>query len=340
MKKLLIAVIILAVIAAGLLGYLWYQTSHIFVDDAVYAKNAKELDLRGTEISLQHYKTVQSQLPECVILWDVPFQGGAVASDTTTLTMQGAAEADLKMIPYFTALKTVNVTGCQDYAMLEELQAMLPGAVVNYTVDLGGTAADHFATELELQPGSYDYDLLMENLKYIPDVQRITFYQTELDAERFEALQAAFESITFDYTVDLLGTELTAQSTSVDLSKMTSADLDAVISKLPLLASLETIQLAPGTEEGGLTLEEAAKLKQAVPEVQLKYSFELYGEVIDTDVESLSYKNARKLITNDTIGQLQLALEIMNNCTKVVLDNTAVSDETMAMVRKILRGEK
>lgn len=339
MKKLLIVVIVLAVIAAGLLGYLWYQTSHIFVEDAVYAKNAAELDLRGTGVSLEHYLTVRSQLPDCEILWDVPFQGGAYANDTKILSMNGVGAEDIKMLPYFTELKTLNVSGCEDYVLLEELQVKFPDVTVHYTVDLGGLAVDRFTTELELQPGDYDYDILMENLVHLPDMQSITFLQTQMDAEKFDAIQTAYASITFGYTLDLLGMELTADTTSLDLTKMTSADLDSVLAKLPLLASLESIELAPGNEAGGLTLEEAAKLKAAAPEAALKYTFELYGEVIDTDAESLYYKNKRKDITNDTIGQLRMALELMNNCTKVVLDNTAVSDETMAQLREDFRGK-
>lgn len=339
MKKLLIVVIVLAVIAAGLLGYLWYQTSHIFVEDAVYAKNATELDLRGTGVSLEHYLTVRSQLPDCDILWDVPFQGGVYANDTKILSMNGVGAEDIKMLPYFTELKTLNVSGCEDYVLLEELQVKFPNVTVHYTVDLGGLAVDRFTTELELQPGDYDYDILMENLVHLPDMQSITFLQTQMDAEKFDAIQTAYASITFGYTLDLLGMELTADATSLDLTKMTSADLDSVLAKLPLLASLESIELAPGNEAGGLTLEEAAKLKAAAPEAALKYTFELYGEVIDTDAESLYYKNKRKDITNDTISQLRMALEIMNNCTKVVLDNTAVSDETMAQLREDFRGK-
>jgi len=120
---------------------------------------------------------------------------------------------------------------------------------------------------------------------------------------------------------------------------MTSKDLGEVLEKLPLLAGVQTVQLAPGTDENGLTLEEVAKLKQAAPEVNIKYSFELYGESFTTDDETMYFKNKRKEINNDTLSQLRYALDIMNNCQKVTLDNTAASDAECAKLREDYRGK-
>ena len=339
MKKLLIVVIVLAVMAAGLFGYLLYQAGHIYVEDAVYAKSAKELDLRGTGISVQHYEAVRSQMPDCNIIWDVPFQGGTVDSNVSELSANGFTGADLQMIPYFTNLKTVNVSNCTDYVLLEGLQAMLPGCKVQYAVDLGGTDAGLETTELNLTPGTYNYNSLMENLKHMPTVQRITFLQTELDAAKFADIQAAYPNISFDYTVELLGEELTAEATSVDLSAMTADDLEMVIGKLPLLASLETIRLADADGSNGLSLEQLKQLKDAAPNVQLKCNFSLYGETINTDDEEMLFRNKRKFINNDTLYQLRQALEIMNNCKRVVLDNTAASDAEVAQLREDYRGK-
>lgn len=339
MKKLLIAVTVLAVIAASLLGMLIYHSTHIFVEGAAYAKSAGELDLRGREISVNHYETIRAQLPDCGILWDVPFQGGTVESNTRTLDTKGFTEADVQLIPYFTDLEQINVTDCQDYVLLEGLQRMLPDCRVNYMVDLGGRQVESSAKAVSLEPGTYDYETLMRNLKHLPDMESIAFQQTELDTEKFDALQEAYGDISFGYTVELLGMELTAETTSVDLTKMTSQNMEEAMRKLPMLAALETVVLADGTQEGALTLEEVKQLKDAAPHVKFQYTFELYGETVSTDDEELLFKNKRKYINNDTLYQLRQALDIMNNCTKVTLDNTAVSDSEMAQLREDYRGK-
>ena len=77
MKKVLIVIAVVLLLALGAMGgFLWYRNTHVFVEDAVYPKNAQELDLQGTGISIEHYEMLQAQLPQCRILWDVPFQGG------------------------------------------------------------------------------------------------------------------------------------------------------------------------------------------------------------------------------------------------------------------------
>lgn len=339
MKKLIIALSILAVIAAGLFGYLLYQTSHVFIEDAVYSKRAQELDLRGSDISQMHYETLRAQVPDCTILWDVPLSGGTYASNSTQLKLRDFQMSDMSMMGYFTNLKTLEITDCNDYVLLGKLRALIPNTTLSYGVDLGSTKADSAGKTLELTPGSYDYDLLMENLQYATGLERVTFYQTELDSEKFNALQEAYGDIAFDYTVELLGQELTAQTKEVDLTKMTAADVDTVAAKLPLLAELETVKLADGTSENGLTLEQVAKLKKAAPQIKLQYSFELYGQSFTTDDTEMLFKNKRKQITDATLPELRNALDIMNNCTRVVLDNTGATNATVAQLREDYRGK-
>ena len=66
-KILLILLPLLLLLAAGLWG-LRYYNSHIFLDGCVYEKASASLDLRGQEISPDHYTALREQLPECEIL--------------------------------------------------------------------------------------------------------------------------------------------------------------------------------------------------------------------------------------------------------------------------------
>ena len=99
-------VLVLALAVAGVTGYFWYQNNHIFVEDAVYPINAKTLDLRGQDISFEHYNAVHSQLPQCQIYWDVPFQGSKYPNDTVDLIVSSLTEEDVQLIKtYFPNLK-------------------------------------------------------------------------------------------------------------------------------------------------------------------------------------------------------------------------------------------
>ena len=104
--------------------------------------------------------------------------------------------------------------------------------VLHTVVDMGGSQVDHLARELTLEPGSYDFDVMMENLKHIPNLEKITFSHTQLDAQQFEELQAAYENVRFDYTLEMFGAELNASTRELDLTNMTPADLDGILAQL------------------------------------------------------------------------------------------------------------
>lgn len=339
MKKLIAVLIVLALIAAGLFGYLLYQTSHFTVEDTVYSKWARELDLRGTGISVEHYETVRFNIPDCQIIWDVPLQGYDVPSNSTELLLRGFTAEDQKMLRYFTDVKTIVLSDCNDYSQVATLQAMFPQAELGYNVDLGGKEVSVGSSVIGLQPGEFDYDVLMENLQYLPNLNTITFMDAQLTPEQFASLKEAYPAVTFDYSVMLLGIERTAADTELDLTGLGAADLETVIAKLPLLAGLQSIRLTPETEEKGLTLEQAARIKKAAPQAKIEYAFELYGQSFTTDDETMVFKNQRKAITDETLQQLRYALDVMNNCTKVTLDNTGASNEACAQLREDYRGK-
>jgi hypothetical protein len=90
--------VILSLILAGLVGFMWYEGTHVFVDGEAYAKNAKTLDLREEQITENHYLAVKANLPECEIIWNVPFQNGFQSSDVQTLNISALAEEDIRII--------------------------------------------------------------------------------------------------------------------------------------------------------------------------------------------------------------------------------------------------
>ena len=64
---LVVVVLVLALLAAGVVGFMWYRDTHIFVDGTAYPIDAQSLDLREEDISVVHYDAIHSQLPNCEI---------------------------------------------------------------------------------------------------------------------------------------------------------------------------------------------------------------------------------------------------------------------------------
>jgi len=348
MRKVLItAIVILSLILAALLGFIWYTTTHIFVDGAAYPKYEDTLDLRGEDISEAHYLAVQSQLPNCEIIWNVPFQNGRQSSDSAQLAISTLNEEDIRVLKsYFPKLKRIDAGACQDYPQLVQLSLVLPECEVAYQVVLGNVLADPNAETLTLEPGTFGFETLMANLVYLPRLQSIHFPTAELTLEQQEELKAAYPQIAVSSTVTILGKEYDDKTTVLDLSSMKSADVEEVSAKLAMLPNLNEVQLMSTASASYLTLEDVKKLNGAAPDVVFHYSFDFYGVSISTADKEVILKN---ITVEDPAfpQQIRNLLSVMENCQRFVLDARGpydkiwkvISDEEMAKIREEYRDK-
>lgn len=336
MKKVLICIlVVLLLVGAAAGGFWWYRNTHVFVEDSAYTKNSEYLDLRGTGISLDHYVSLQSQLPGCEILWDVPFQGKTYANDTAELTITGISEEDMLMLEYFPKLQKIDATGCQDYPALEALQAKFPDCAVIYQVDIGGSRYDPNVTALELTNGEYDLETLMANLQHLSQVESIAFPKTELTLEQIQQLQSEHEELAVSYTVEIMGQEYGPETTELNLSALVPEEIDAVGQKLAMLPALANVELMDTDGNSSLSMEDVKKLDDAAPQVVYHYAFELYGYQLSTTDESVHIKNKR--IGDDGVEEVRKALDIMENCSRFVLEYCSISNDVMAQLREDYR---
>lgn len=340
MKKFLIIVlVILVIILAAMCGYVWYQTSHVFVDDVAYVKNTEALDFRGTGTDMDHVLAVQAQLPGCHILWDVPFQGNNVSSDTKALTITSLQEADFAMLPYLTELKTIDATGCGEYALLARLREKFPGLEVTYQIPLGGISVETDVTELTLLPEEFDYDTLMANMQFLPELTSLTFPRTDLTYEQLDQITMNHEGISLRFTVTFLGEEIDPSVEELDLSGLKPEQVTQAVRELPLLKGLKKVELMTSQGTSQLSTADVKALKDAVPEVSFHYVFDLLGKTISTtETTEVVFTNNQK-IRDAQEPEIRMALDLMENCEKFTLDNCRVSNEVCAKIREDYRDK-
>lgn len=343
---LVVIVIVLALGIAGALGFVWYRDNHVFVEGDAYAISARELDLTGEDISFAYYEELQSKLPRCEIRWMVPFHGGKYASDTESLTVSELSMEDVELIArYFTDLKTIDAMQCHDYEVLEAADATLADCELNYQVNLGHPG--HYVpyqvetaqlTFMELTVGEpdFDFDTLMQNLAHMPRLKQLTLKKVPYSHEQIESLKAAYPEIEILCTVEVFGQEYDMETTEMDLSGMTGADAAAVVEQLKLLPNLRYVNLNPENGIGALSKEDVKNLIAAVPGVTFDFSFEFFGEPLTTASEEVVLQNVN--IGDENEAEIRLALDLMGNCKRFVLDNCRMSDEVMEKIREDYRG--
>lgn len=329
---LAVIALVLALVVAGAVGFLWYRNTHVFVEGKAYRMDAQTLDLRGESISIEHYNQLHALLPDCTILWSVPFQSGSTPSDIESLTITDLSDEDIeRLAAYFPNLKKVDARQCDNYLMLERLQQRLPDLDVNYSVSLGAASFAPDTTELALGPEDFELDILRQNLPHLPQLTSVTLCRTELTLEQVEALRGDFPNITFQYQVELLGQIYKEDTTELDLSAMTSEQVDEVVKRLPMLPALEKIVLTDAEGNSQLSKEDVMTLQQAAPNVVIDYSFDFFGTKLSTADEEVHIKNVK--IGDEGEAEVRAALDLLPNCKRFVLENCQISNEVMAKLR-------
>ena len=327
-----ISALILFVLLSATLGLVWFKTNHVFVEKKAYPISAESLDLREEEISLAHYDSLHQQLPQCQILWNVPFQGGKIPSNTEKLELSGLTqeEAD-QILRYFPDLKEITVTGVEDYVLLESLQASLPEVSVAYEVTLGSTSYPKDTEALALKAEDYDFELLSRNLVHLPMVKTLQLKAPEVSMDQIQELQDAFPEIQITCTVEILGQEYTTDTTELDLSELTSDQVEATAGKLTALTGLQNVELNDKEGKSQLSMEDVKKLMDAAPEVKFHYTFDFYGVPITTTDEEVKINN--KKIGDEGEANVRLALDLMQNCKRFVIEHCRISNEVLAKIR-------
>ena len=344
MKKTLITVLVVFVLVlalgiAGGLGFVWYRDNHVFVEGDPYPIDAVSLDLTGEDISIAYYDSLQAQLPKCDILWNVPFQGGKQPCDVQELTIATLTEEDIAvMAAYFRNLKSVEASGCHDYAVLEMLMEQLPQVEVTYAVSLGNQTYAPGITDIVLSDGEYDFVTMLDHLVYLRDLKTVQLRMPQLTEEQIQQLREAYPQITFTSTVEVYGQEYDVETTDrLDLSAMTGDDVAAVTEQIRKLPNLSYVNLNPENGTGALSLEDVKLLMEAVPAVTFDYSFDFYGTKLSTADEEVHIKNTK--IGDEGEQNIRNALDLLKNCKRFVLENCGVSNETMAKLRDDYRDQ-
>lgn len=241
-------------------------------------------------------------------------------------------ESELYTLSQYPNLKTLDLSGSTCYEAIQNYILLHPGIAVTYTVDLGGTQAENGARSIILNPGSFSFDALLENLRYLPDMADISFPEIELTGEQISLLREAYPQIQLDYSVNLFGSTHTLEETTLDLSGMTSSQVEEGIQKLGLLTGLTDVTLS-----NSLSMTEVAKLQDANPNATFHYTFTLFGQTLSTTTETVTFKDYS--IGNEGAEQIRQALEILDNCSRFLVDNCKIDSEVLAEIREDFRGK-
>ena len=238
---------------------------------------------------------------------------------------------ELYTLDYYPNLKTVDLSGSTCYSAIVDFASKRPHLDITYDVSVGATQISSKADSASLKCGSFDYALLMENLKYLPSLTSLTLVDMDLTTEQLGALRETYPDILLDYTVELFGTGYSVDTAELDLSAMNSAGVEEACEKLGKISSLTDVTLS-----SSLSFEDVDTLQNAVPHVRFHYTFNLLGRTVSTGDDEIIYKNLS--LGDSDEAEIRKALKILDHTSRFVLDNCGFSNETLAKLREDFRG--
>ncbi|MBR1972306.1 MAG: hypothetical protein IKA16_02570 [Oscillospiraceae bacterium] len=267
-------------------------------------------------------------LPTATVAQEVEVTNPNMDVETLTVVMTAG---DLYTLNHYPNLKSVDLTGSTCYGAILDHMSKHPELDVTFTVDLGGTQVSVKDTSATLASGAFDYDMLLENLQYLPNLTTLVMPDFTLTPDQLNGLMTAYPELVLEYSVSILGNAITPETTELDLSGLGSGQVEDACAKLSLMPNLAKVSLS-----SSLSKEDVDKLQTAAPHIVFDYSFSLSGKTISTADEEVIYKNQD--IGNSGEPELREALKIMDKCKRFVLDNCGFSNETLAKIREDFRG--
>lgn len=322
-KKLTIAILVVLILAAAAAGVLWYINHYVMIDFKSYPRNEAVLDLRGQEITYEHYDEIHRQLPETKILWDVPFQGGVCGSDTKKLTITTLSDSDVEVMDYFTELESVDASTCKDYAQLLALQQRRPEVELDFTLELGGDRFFLEARKIVLTGIAKEEIPLLQCLQ---SLETVAISGGEA-VENFAALQEYCRDNGYTFQIVIDGASLAEDTKEVTVSGIDEAELNL----LQFLPKMEKLHL----KDPKAPVESLLALQASRADVEITWTQTICGKEF-SNTETLIDISNTEVTDLDAVAR---AMSYFPDAEQLEMHFCGVDNETMAAFREEHREE-
>lgn len=303
-RTAVLAGVLAAVLILGAaLGLWYYHANYISINGISCPRTARTLDLRGvdapeleklpeltalgaldlrdTGITPEDYESLKASLPDCAILWSVPFSSGAQDSDSRTVTMTQITDEDIRLLAYLPELESVNATGCGDHGRLLELQARYPDLEVSYNLTVRGKVLSRKTAALTFE--SMTAEELESLIPHFPQLTSVTLTGKQTDDDALFALMEKHPDITFSWDLDICGVSVNSLAEEVDLSGIQIRDLEGLEASVLRLPNLKKVVMCGC----GISNEEMDALNRRHEDVQFVWAVTIRGVTLRTDITYL-----------------------------------------------------
>ena len=252
-------------------------------------------------------------------------------NSTTEITMV-VTEETLPLLDELPALERADLSGSLCFHAIQAWCDAHPQVAVRYTVPLRDDLVvpnDTVSLDLSGVPRTELPEVLLM-LPYLPLLEEVNLGQLE-DGSPASLLADQSPELRVSYTPSWRGQALDLNLSELDLSQVSAQDARALLSWLPSMPNLRTVQLGSGTaEDPPVSWETLAAMQEAAPQAEFFYSFTLYGKELTLQDTALDLNHIR---IEDQGALVKAVTACMPQLSYLDMDFCGVDDEYMAEIR-------
>lgn len=270
--------------------------------------------------------SAMDDMPQCQFVYEVSLGAETFPMDTEILTLNSleALEALESWLPYFTALRQVDISSLP--LTVEEvtaLQEVLPEVELAYTLSAFGETLPMTLDTLTLnQVESVTAEELIPLCALLPELKTIDLTGCTVDRKLVTSLLVAFADVQVLWTDTVYG----ASDSSAQALTLNEGTLEGLQTYLACFPQLKTVDITALT----LPNEDTAALLSAFPNLSFSYTVELDGERILWDVTDLNWDDR---VVED-VESLYTGLPLLKLLKKITFHHSSLSNEELAQLRE------
>ena len=232
---------------------------------------------------------------------------------------------------------TTDMTGAP-YSEIEAYRAEHPRTTVTYTVTIDDTLSLTNESTVAVLTDTKQIASLIAQAEYLQHLETVDMTALALSPKEWNAVCAAFPNADAGCkAITFLGREYPLDTTFIDLSDLTTEQIEEAAEGMQALPLLQNVELCKGDALSTVSLDDAAALHALCPDLLYNYRIELYGQVLSADTERLEYFRAN--IKDEGLENFRKVIPLMPNLNYLKLDWCGTSDEATAALREEFAGQ-
>lgn len=292
---------------------------YIFPHGEPLLRSTKTADLRHMDLSVEEYKDLCAELPDCHILWNIPIGDEVYDCSTREIRLNTVRTEDIPLFSYFDDLQRIDARNATCYDELAALQEALPDCHITWEVHLGSASFAPDTENLRLNGSGATAKELAQKLSLFSAVTQVELTDTVLAPEQMRQLSSQFPGVAFLWTVEVSGTQVLNTATELSFAGE-KPDVDALVAAAEFLPEVTAIDL----RGCGLTVQELLAVQEAFG-ASISSELSVYGVEFDTDTTHL-YLND---IPMESVAQIEEILPLMPKLEWVEMCGCGISSEEM-----------